>query len=81
MLTPVLVSFSGSIDLPLIPVMMTEAIALNTYFFPYQSAVLVAILELDVVDSIELIRMATLCSLVTLLVLLPIQILIFAAAF
>lgn len=80
-LTPVLVSFSESVGLPLVPVVMTEAIALNTYFFPYQSAVLVAILGLDVVDSIELIRMAALCSLVTLLVLLPIQILIFAAAF
>ena len=80
-LTPVLVSFSESVGLPLTPVIMTEAIALNTYFFPYQSAVLVAILGLDVVDSIELIRMTALCSLVTLLVLLPIQILIFAAAF
>lgn len=80
-LAPVLVSFIESVGLPLVPVMMTEAIALNTYFFSYQSAVLVAILGLNVVDSIELIRMAAFCSLVTLLVLLPIQILIFAAAF
>jgi len=60
---------------------MTEAVALNSYFFPYQSAVLVAILGLDVVDSVELIKMAAICSLATLLVLLPIQIGIFALAF
>ncbi|MFB6269635.1 MAG: SLC13 family permease [Halobacterium sp.] len=80
-LTPVLVSFSQSAGLPIVPVAMTEAVALNTYFFPYQSAVLVAILGLDVVDSRELIRMAALCSLATLLVLLPIQIGIFAVGF
>ena len=80
-LTPVLVAFSESAGLPLAPVAMTEAVALNTYFFPYQSAVLVAILGLDVVDSRELIRMAALCSLATLVVLLPIQIAIFAFAF
>ena len=80
-LTPVLVAFAESAGLPLVPVAMTEAVALNTYFFPYQSAVLVAILGLDVVDSMELIKMAALCSLATLLVLLPIQIGIFALAF
>lgn len=79
-LTPVLVSFADGAGIPLLPVALTEAIALNTYFFPYQSAVLVAILGLDVVDSMELIRMATLCSLVTLLVLLPIQIAVFVVA-
>ncbi|MCD2203399.1 SLC13 family permease [Halobacterium sp. KA-6] len=80
-LTPVLVAFAEGAGLPLVPVAMTEAVALNTYFFPYQSAVLVAILGLDVVDSMELIKMAALCSLATLLVLLPIQIGIFALAF
>ncbi|WP_232701650.1 SLC13 family permease [Halobacterium wangiae] len=80
-LTPVLVAFSESAGLPLAPVAMIEAVALNTYFFPYQSAVLVAILGLDVVDSRELIRMAALCSVATLVVLLPIQIAIFALAF
>lgn len=80
-LTPVLVSFSQSAGLPLVPVALTEAIALNTYFFPYQSAVLVGILGLDVVDSWELIRMTAICSLVTLLVLLPIQLAIFVVAF
>ncbi|NIC00831.1 sodium:sulfate symporter [Halobacterium sp. R2-5] len=80
-LTPVLVAFAESAGLPLVPVAMTEAVALNTYFFPYQSAVLVAILGLDVVDSMELIKMAALCSLATLVLLLPIQIGIFALAF
>ena len=79
-LTPVLVSFAEGAGIPLLPVALTEAIALNTYFFPYQSAVLVAILGLDVVDPMELIRMATLCSLVTLFVLLPIQIAVFVVA-
>ncbi|WP_331714154.1 SLC13 family permease [Halobacterium sp. CBA1126] len=80
-LTPVLVAFAEGAGLPLVPVAMTEAVALNAYFFPYQSAVLVAILGLDVVDTMELVKMATLCSLATLLVLLPIQIGIFALAF
>lgn len=80
-LTPILVSFAASAGVPLLPVAMTEAVALNTFFFPYQSAVLVAILGLDVAEPVELIRMATACSLVTLFVLLPVQIGIFAAFF
>jgi di/tricarboxylate transporter len=80
-LTPVLTSFAASAGVPLVPVVMTEAIALNTYFFPYQSAVLVGILGLDVVGPRELVRMATACSLVTLLVLVPIQFAIFGFAF
>ena len=80
-LTPVLVSFAASAGLPLLPIAMTEAIALNTYFFPYQSAVLVGILSLDVADPRELIRMTVACTLATLLVLLPVQIGIFALAF
>lgn len=77
-LTPILVSFSASTGVPLVPVAMIEAVALNTYFFPYQSAVLVAILGLEMVDSVELMRMATACSLATLFLLLPLQIAIFA---
>lgn len=80
-LTPILVSFAGSAGLPLVPVAMIEAVALNAYFFPYQSAVLVAILGLDIVDSVELTRMASVCSIATLLLLLPIQIAIFALLF
>lgn len=80
-LTPVLVSFAASAGVPLVPVAMIEATALTTYFFPYQSAVLVAILGLDVVDSVELTRMASVCSVATLLVLVPIQIGIFVVFF
>jgi di/tricarboxylate transporter len=80
-LTPVLVSFAGSANVPLLPVIMTEAIALNTYFFPYQSAVMVAILGLDVVGTRELVRMATACTVVTLVVLLPVQLALFVLLF
>jgi len=80
-LTPVLVSFAVSAGIPLVPVAMIEAVALNAYFFPYQSAVLVAILGLDVVDSMELTKMASICSIATLLLLVPIQIGIFALFF
>lgn len=80
-LTPVLVSFALSAGIPLTPVAMTEAIALTTYFFPYQSAVLIAILGVGFVDSVELTRMATACSLATLGILLPIQIGIFILFF
>ncbi len=72
-LTPTLVSFAEGAGIPLEPVVFAEAIALNTYFFPYQSAVMVAILSLGAVDARELIRMATVASLATLFVLLPIQ--------
>ena len=80
-LTPILVSFSASAGIPLLPVAMTEAVALNTYFFPYQSAVLVGILGLDMADSMELVRMTVMCSLATLFVLVPIQIAVFAVFF
>ncbi|MBX0325447.1 anion permease [Halomicroarcula sp. F13] len=80
-LTPILVSFATSAGIPLVPVAMIEAVALNAYFFPYQSAVLVAILGLDVVDSMELTKMASVCSLATLLLLVPVQIAIFTLSF
>ena len=80
-LTPVLVSFAASAGMPLVPIAMIEAVALNAYFFPYQSAVLVTILGLGVVDSMELTRMASICSLLTLGLLLPIQIAIFVTFF
>lgn len=76
-ITPTLVSFVDGLGLSIKPVAMIEAVTLNTYFFPYQSAVLVAILGLDVVDSRELIRMATLASIATLVILLPMQIAVF----
>lgn len=80
-LTPILVSFAGSTGAPIVPVAMIEAVALNAYFFPYQSAVLIAIHGLDVVDSVELTRMAIICSVATLVLLVPIQIGLFALFF
>jgi di/tricarboxylate transporter len=80
-LTPILVSFAGSIGVPVLPVMFMEATALNGYFFPYQSAVLVAILGFGVVDSVELTRMASYCSIATIVLLVPIQIAIFTLLF
>ena len=73
-LTPTLVSFVQGAGLPLMPVVFVEAIALNTYFFPYQSAVMVAILGIGAVEVRELVRMATVASIVTLVVLMPLQI-------
>lgn len=55
---------------------MTEAIGPGTYFFPYQFAVLIAILTEDVVDAPELIRAVGGFSVVTVLVSLPTQILL-----
>lgn len=80
-ITPVFVSFATAAGTPLLPVAMIESVALNTYVFPYQSAVLVAILGLDVVDSVELTRMASLGTIATLVILLPIQIGVFALVF
>jgi anion transporter len=80
-LTPVFVSFAQGAGIPILPVAMTESVVLLSYFFPYQSAVLVAILGLGATNTRELVRMATICSLVTLLVLLPVQILVFALFF
>ncbi|MDY6764801.1 MAG: SLC13 family permease [Halobacteria archaeon] len=76
-LTPVVVSFTKNMGIPLQPAIMTEAIALGTYFFPYQSAVLVAIVGENVVDTTDLIKTASWCSIATTAVLLPLQLLIF----
>ncbi|SFR63710.1 SLC13 family permease [Halogeometricum limi] len=80
-LTPILVAFAESVGVSVVPVAMMEAVALNAYFFPYQSAVLVAILGLDVVDAAELTRMASACSIATLALLVPIQIALFSLLF
>ncbi|MEM4780199.1 MAG: SLC13 family permease [Halalkalicoccus sp.] len=72
-LTPVLVPYAAAAGLPLEPVVMTEALALSTYFFPYQSAVLVAILAEDAVSAGELIRVTVACSIATIVLLLPLQ--------
>ena len=80
-ITPVFVSFAQSAGLPLVPIAMIESVALNGYFFPYQSAVLVGILGLGVVDSVELTRMASVCTIATYVLLLPLQIGLFVALF
>ncbi|WP_336022889.1 SLC13 family permease [Halobellus salinisoli] len=80
-ITPVFVSFANSAGIPLVPVAMIESVALNAYFFPYQSAVLVAMLGLGVVDTMELSRMAAICTIATLVFLLPIQIGLFVLFF
>ncbi|WP_144901035.1 SLC13 family permease [Halobellus captivus] len=80
-ITPVFVTFATSAGIPLVPVAMIESVALNAYFFPYQSAVLVAMLGLGVVDTMELSRMASICTIATLVFLLPIQIGLFVLFF
>jgi len=79
--TPILVSYGTAAGLPLVPIVMTEAIGLGTYFFPYQSAVLVAILAYDVIEAPELIRMTAWCSIATIFVLLPLQLAVFTLVF
>ena len=76
-LTPVLISYVEATGLPLLPVLYVEAIALETYFFPYQSIVLVTILGLDVMEPWELIRATTVISIVGTVTLLPLQIMAF----
>lgn len=73
-LTPVLVRFAEGAAIPVVPVAMIEAVALSTFVFPYQTAVLVAILGLDFAEPVELVEMTTLVALATVVVLLPIQI-------
>ena len=77
-LTPILVAYANRVGLPLEPILMTESVALGTYFFPYQTSVFVAILDTEVVDARTLIRMAVPASLLTTAVLLPLQIGLFA---
>jgi anion transporter len=76
-LTPVLIPYAEAAGLPLTPVLMAEAMALSTYFFPYQSAVLIVILAQGVADTGEVIRTTVACSLATILVVLPLQLLVF----
>lgn len=72
-LTPVLVSYAAEAGLPIAAVAYTEALALAHYFFPYQSMVLVVMLRQDPVEPMEVIRMASVLSIATILVLLPLQ--------
>ncbi|PAU83018.1 sodium:sulfate symporter [Halorubrum salipaludis] len=72
-LTPVVITYAESAGLPLTPVLMIEALGLSNYFFPYQSAVLIAILAEGDVETSELIRTTAACTLATIAVLLPIH--------
>ncbi|GGN10263.1 SLC13 family permease [Halarchaeum nitratireducens] len=73
-LTPILVTFAASAGIPVDHVAYVEASALATFFFPYQSAVLVVILRADLVETRDVIRTASLLSIATVLVLLPAEI-------
>ncbi|RQG94252.1 SLC13 family permease [Natrarchaeobius chitinivorans] len=72
-LTPVVIPYAEAAGLPLTPVLMAEAMALGTYFFPYQSAVLITILAEDVVEMGELVRTTVVCSVATIVLLVPLQ--------
>lgn len=80
-LTPILVSYAQDVGLPLDPILMIESVALGTYFFPYQTVVLVAILGEDVVTVSDLIRTVALASLLVTVVLLPLQIGLFTVLY
>ncbi|GAB7020527.1 SLC13 family permease [Halostagnicola bangensis] len=77
-LTPILIPYAEAAGIPLTPVLMSEAMALSTYFFPYQSAVLIVILAEGIVDTKELIYTTVACSLATIVFLLPLQFAVFA---
>lgn len=77
-LTPILVPFAESVGIPLTQMAYVEAMALGTYFFPYQSMVLVVMIRQDPVEPMEVIRMATVLSIATIVVLLPLQLAYFA---
>jgi len=70
-LTPVLLEFVPAAHAT--PVVMAEAVALGTYFFPYQSGVLIAILGEGVVETRQLVVIVSACSIASTLLLAPIQ--------
>lgn len=73
-LTPVVVSFAQSSGFPIDPLLMIESVALGTFFFPYQTVIFVAILGEGIVNAGTLIKTATVVSILTTLLLLPLQI-------
>ena len=76
-LSPILISYANSAGLAVLPVLYVEAIALTTYFFPYQSIVLVTVLGFDIVEPVEFIKVMTILSVVTAVTLLPVQVFLF----
>lgn len=55
------------------PVVLAEAVALGTYFFPYQSGVLIAILGEGVVETRQLVVVVSACSIASTVLLVPLQ--------
>ncbi|MFB6108394.1 MAG: SLC13 family permease [Haloplanus sp.] len=55
------------------PVVMAEDVALGTYFFPYQSGVLIAILGEGVVETRQLVVIVSACSIASTILLVPLQ--------
>ncbi|RKD95165.1 SLC13 family permease [Halopiger aswanensis] len=78
-LTPVLIPYIEGAGLPFTPVLLAETMALSSYFFPYQSAVLIVILTEGDIGTRELIVATVACSLATIVLLLPIQFGLFSA--
>ncbi len=72
-LTPILIPYISAAGLPFTPVLLAETMALSSYFFPYQSAVLIVILNEGNLETRELIVTTISCSVATILLLLPIQ--------
>ncbi|WP_200820887.1 SLC13 family permease [Halobellus limi] len=79
--TPIVVALAADTGIPLVPVVLASTAALGVPFFPYQSAVLVVILAFDIVDARELIRVASVVAVATVLVLMPLQLGILSVAF
>ncbi|ELY96824.1 SLC13 family permease [Natrialba taiwanensis] len=72
-LTPILIPYIEAAGLPVTPVLLAEVTALSSYFFPYQSAVLIVILNEGDIETRELIIATVACSAATIVLLLPIQ--------
>jgi len=80
-LTPVLIPYIDAAGLPFTPVLLAEVLALSSYFFPYQSAVLIVILNEGDIRARELIVTTISCSVATILFLLPVQFGIFSVLY
>lgn len=72
-LTPILISFAAGIGLSPAIVVQVEAMALGHFFFPYQSIVLVAMLSYEPVSSRELIRITSIITIASIVLLVPLQ--------
>lgn len=72
--TPVFLAFAGDAGIPVLPVVLTEAVALSMPFFPYQAAPLIVILAFEIVEIRELVRVVVAITLTSMVLLVPIQI-------